>query len=44
MDGDKDLPAGLFTGTKKDRMKELVIEALEHRGKMVRDEVAIADA
>ena len=31
VDGDNGLPAGLFTSTKKERMKELVVEALERR-------------
>jgi len=32
---DEGLPAGLFTSTKKERMKELVIEALERRGQVI---------
>ena len=34
-DGDKSLPAGLFTSMAKDRMKELIVGALERRNKFV---------
>ena len=42
VDGDKDVPSGLFTSTKKEKLEKLVVGGLEQRQKMVRDEVAKA--
>ena len=45
VDGDNSLSAGLYTGMKKERMKELVMRALERRKKTaeVEPDVAMAD-
>ena len=42
VDGDDGLPAGLFTSTKKEKMKELVVGALERRKKLVDAEPDVA--
>jgi hypothetical protein len=44
-DGDNSLPAGLFSGVKKEKMKELVVGALERRNKAVdvESDIAMAD-
>ena len=43
VDGDDTLPTGLFTSVKKERMKELVMGALERRKKVVVDVKPDAD-
>jgi hypothetical protein len=42
VDGDDSLPRGLFTGVKKERMKELIVGALERRNQTV-DDIAMVD-
>lgn len=43
VDGDNALPAGLFAGTNKGKLKELVLGALERRKKAVDTDVVMAD-